>query len=235
MKASLPQKPNKLFPLYAIVPGLACIVLNLLVYNGNRLLTSGWKHYDLSLPIDGAIPLLPWTIIVYVLFFPFLAVGFLGLAREGKAFYYRVVAGENIAKLLCLVFFLALPTRMPDWPGNEPFEIRGFSDWLLRLIYDLDEPDNLFPSIHCLESWLIMRKSLQCKKLPTGYKIGISVVAVGIMLSTLTTRQHLVLDIVGGIAAAEIGQFISQKLDAGRIYFRLEKALSGRKKTTWTK
>lgn len=214
------EKFKNFVPLYAFA-GFCCLVFNLIVYNGNRLLTNGWTHYDLSLPIDGMIPFLTWTVVFYVLFFPFLGIGFLVVAKEGKAMYYRMLTGELIAKTICLAFFLALPTEMPDWPSGT-FEIRNFFDWLMQFIYDHDQPNDLFPSIHCLESWLLMHKCLQCKKPNAAFKISFSVVAVCIMVSTLTTKQHLFVDILGGIAAAEIGQLVSRTVKGEKLFFRLE-------------
>lgn len=216
---------KKYAPCYAILPGLVCILVNFLVYNGNRLLTDGWKHYDLSLPLDGMIPFLRWTIVFYVLFFPFLAVGYLGVAYEGKQTFYRMATAGLISKAICLVSFLALPTFMPDWPSGT-FEIKNVFDRLLQLIYDLDEPNDLFPSIHCLESWLVMRTTCSCKRLPKPYKCAIAVAAVCIMLSTLTIKQHLLVDMAGGILTAELARFLSAKLHGERVFVWLEAKIS---------
>ncbi|MBQ0092948.1 MAG: phosphatase PAP2 family protein [Clostridiales bacterium] len=229
-KKTLLQRIRKIAPLYALLPGLVCIAFNVIVYNGNRLLTNGWDHYDLSNPHDSMITFLRWTVIFYVLFFPYLAVGYLGIVREGKKAFYRLATANLIAKAVCLVIFLLLPTFMPDWPSGT-FEIRNFFDWLLQFVYDHDEPNDLFPSIHCLESWLVMRATCSGKHLPKPYKVVIAVAAVCIMLSTLTTKQHLVVDMAGGIFLAEAGLFLSAKLRGERLFEKLE-ALFTRKEPT---
>ena len=76
--------------------------------------------------------------------------------RENKKVCYEMLSGEMIAKSICLVFFFVMPTEMVDWPSGQ-FEINNVFDWATQLIYDMDEPNNLFPSIHCLESWVVTR------------------------------------------------------------------------------
>lgn len=224
------KKILRFAPPYAVFPSLLCLAVNLLAYNGNRIFTDGWKHYDLSIGLDAAIPFLRWTILLYVLFFAFLPIGYLGVAQEGKKVFYRMAVAGIAAKLICLVFFFVLPTYMPDWPSGT-FEIKNFTDWLLQFIYDHDEPNNLFPSIHVLESWLVMRTALAGKKLPKPFKIGISVAAICIILSTLTVKQHLLADVAGGILVTELSMLLTAKLRGERVLEWLESKFT-RKETS---
>ena len=100
----------------------------------------------------------------------------------------------------------------PEVPGSDPFS------WLVRFIYQVDTPDNLLPSIHCLENWLCFRGALRCRKVGRGYQIGMLIFAILVFASTLLVKQHLVLDVVTGIAVVEIGLFLARRTGAGRIY-----------------
>jgi membrane-associated phospholipid phosphatase len=133
-----------------------------------------------------------------------------------------MLSGEMIAKSVCLVFFFAMPTEMVDWPSGQ-FEINNVFDWATQLIYDMDEPNNLFPSIHCLESWVVTRGAFRCKKPKNWYKIYCVIITLGIFASTVLVRQHVVIDILGGILVAELGLFLAKKLGAGRIFTFLER------------
>ena len=94
-----------------------------------------------------------------------------------------------------------------------------------RLIYRLDSPDNLLPSIHCLENWICFRGALRCRKVGRGYQVGTLIFALMVFVSTLLVKQHLVLDVVTGVAVVEIGLFLSRQTGAGRIYERLNRRL----------
>lgn len=199
------------------LPLAMCIIINMVAFYGGRLLTEGRTYYTLALPLDGAIPLVPWTAVIYVLAFPTWALGFLVAAREERPLAYELLTADQIAKLLCMAVFLLLPTIMerPQVDGT------GFCPWLVRLIYTLDEPRMLFPSMHCMESWFCFRSALRCKKTGRGYRVFCLIAAVLVCVSVVTVKQHVLVDIPAGIAAAEAGLWLSRKTRAGRIYERL--------------
>lgn len=213
----------RFLPLYGVLPIVCSVVFNVLVYSGNRILTSGWKHYDLSLPIDDRIPFESWAIVFYIGAYLLWVVGFLLIAREEKALCYELFSGELLGKLLCLLFFLFLPTRMADRPDLS--EAHSLFDRLTQIIYALDPPDNLFPSIHCMESWVVLRASFRCRRLrrPVIWRVTSLFGALAVFLSTLLVKQHVLLDVVGGVAVAEAGFLLSRVLNAGRIYPALER------------
>ena len=215
-----------ILPLYGVLPILCSVLFNFIVYFGNRIITSGRTHYDLSLPLlDDKIPFQSWMITVYIAAYAFWAVGFLLIARDEKEVCYEVFSGELIGKLFCLLFFLLLPTVMVDRPSG--FEITNGFDRLTQLIYDLDSPDNLFPSIHCMESWVVVRGAFRCRNLryPTTWRVFSICMAFAIFASTLLVKQHVFLDVLGGVAVAELGLLLSRKLRARRIFPALEKRL----------
>ena len=51
-------------PKYAVLPLLGCLALNMLAYYGSRLFNLSMTSYDLSLPLDHRIPLVPPFIVV---------------------------------------------------------------------------------------------------------------------------------------------------------------------------
>ena len=211
-------------PLYALIPLLACMVVNGLVYYGNRLIPKA-QYFDVSIPfIDDQIPFWTWMIVFYVFSYAFWAVGFVIIGRESREVCYHFLSGEIIAKIFCLVFFLAFPTEMADWPSGQ-FEIENAFDWTTQMIYDADEPNNLFPSIHCLESWVVFRGSLKCKKMGNWYRVSCLLITLGIFASTVFVKQHVVVDILGGVLVAEAGFFLARKLRAGRVFELIERKL----------
>lgn len=216
----------RILPLYGILPVLCSLLFNFIVYFGNRIVTTGWTHYDLSLPfLDGRIPFQSWAITIYVAAYVFWVVGFLFIARDEKEVCYEIFSGELIGKLFCLLFFLLLPTVMTSRPSA--FEVKTVFDRLTQWIYAMDAPDNLFPSIHCMESWIVVRGVFRCQHLrhPAVWRVCSVCMAFAVFASTLLVKQHVFLDVPAGVAVAEAGLLLSRKLRAGRIFPALEKRL----------
>lgn len=206
-----------LIPKYARFPLLAALLLNCSVYWLTRPLTAGAVHYDLSTGLDAAIPFVPAFIVVYVLAFVQWAVGYIVICRESEERCYRVLAGEMLTKVLCCVIFLLVPTYMvrPEVTGTDIFSR------LTALIYALDTPDNLFPSIHCVESWLCFRGTLGCKNIHRWYKTFMLFFTLLVFTSVLLVKQHLAADVLGGLALAELGQVLAPVLRLDRLLERV--------------
>ena len=213
VRQNLREKAKGLIPEYARWPLIACFLLNVAVYYLPRILLQHPHYHDLTLPVDLQLPLVPAFMLVYYLAFPVWAVGLVVITREEPE-RCGAVFGEMVAKLICLAFFLAFPTTLQR---PEP-EGRGFFVWLLRLNYALDRPDNLFPSIHCMLSWVCWRGAWGLKKVGWAYKGGMLLAMLLIFASTLLVKQHVVVDIPAGILAGEIGLLISSKARLGKRY-----------------
>ena len=116
------------------------------------------------------------------------------------------VATFIVFYLLAFVqWIVLLPTTMerPEVVGTSVF------DWLVKFIYHMDAPVNLFPSIHCLESWCCIHAAFEMKKVPNWYKGVTVVMSLGVFASTLLVKQHVLLDMFGGIAVFEAGLLLA--------------------------
>lgn len=213
------DKIYKILPKYAFFPILCAVATNMLAFYGTRPINQGMYHFDLSLGLDHMIPFLPQAVIIYVLAFITWIVGYIVTGRESREVCYQIMSAEIIAKLACLVIFLVLPTAMvrPEVTGS------GFCNWLTRIIYAADTPDNLFPSVHCLENWIFFRASFRCKKVGRAYRVVMGVMALLVFASTLFIKQHLFLDVLGGVVVAEFGLWLSRLLRADRCFYALER------------
>lgn len=212
------EKFNKLFPRYIFIPLASAVIMNFITYFCTKLITNNLYHYNFTTELDAMIPFIPFFIIIYILAFAQWAIGYVVIARESKEVCYKYLSAELIAKFCCLIFFFILPTTMvrPNIIGN------SFLNWVVSFIYMTDAPVNLFPSIHCLESWMVFRGSLSCKKVPTLYKVVMLIFSILVCLSTVFVKQHIVIDVIGGILVVEIGIFFANKFNTGRIFYFLE-------------
>ena len=181
-----------------LLPVLA-ILWNQLVYYGGLLAAWNSPHLCMALKADSLIPFLPWTVSIYFGCFLFWGVIYIFLARGEKLEAYRFFCADLLAKGVCLVFFVLLPTTM-----SRP-DIHGTDLWahVMRFLYRVDAPYNLFPSIHCLVSWLCFIGVRRRPGAPRPLVWGTGLAAALICLSTLTTRQHVMADVAGGVLLAE--------------------------------
>lgn len=212
------ERIYKILPKYAFLPIITSLLLNSVTYFGSRIFTTNLKHHDFSIFLDKQIPFVPFMITVYILAYVVWIIGFVVIGRESKEVCYQVFTGEQIAKICCLLAFIIVPSTIirPEITGN------GIFEQLTKLIYSMDSPDNLLPSIHCLENWICFRGAMKCKKVGKVYKTFMFVAAILVFASTLMVKQHVVLDVIAGIAVVELGIFLSKKFNLGRIYYIIE-------------
>ena len=213
-KPALWKRLINIVPGYARLPLLGAIALNTLTFNGTRAINKNRKYHDMTTDLDRKIPLTPKAVFIYVGAFVQWIVGYTVAARDGKDTAKRVIGADVIAKAIVLACFLIYPTEM-ERPGidDERLQGKGLDKWLTRFIYKADAANNLFPSIHCLESWMIFRSCDYLKKKPPfWYKPVMFVAAISVFASTVLLKQHVLADIPSGVGAAEAGYAVMNKL-----------------------
>ena len=182
---------------------LALLILsfswNYAVYFGARWIAGSWDHADITSNLDKMIPLIPWTVVIYIGWYVFWGVNYAVCAAQADEVRSRFFCADVIAKAVCMIIFLIIPTTniRPEVADS------GIFGMLMRLVYYLDAPDNLFPSVHCTVSWLCWIGVRGRKNIPALYRHFSLLIAVAICVSTLTTKQHVLIDVIGGIAIAE--------------------------------
>ena len=155
---------HKIVPPENSLPLAITGLMNLIAFSGPKLLqVLGWSlpMHDMTAAFDRAFPFSPVWVFVYVAAFPFWIYQYSVVAKESRSLCYRLVAADFAAKVICLLFFVLLPTHNV----RPPLETGGFTGWAMRTIWLLDTPTNLFPSIHCFVSWLGTRYIYECRSL----------------------------------------------------------------------
>ncbi len=183
---------------------MVILAVNMVVYFGGGRLTQSWRHYDLTLAFDRMVPLIPGFIWIYLLpSYLFWGICYILSAQKGKDYFYRFVACDLTIHMICLVFFLLLPTTnvRPEIAGNT------LSERMLLMTYQTDGgdlPSCLFPSIHCYVSWLSFRVVREIRTLPRWASPVSCVMALLIIVSTQVLKQHYIVDAIAGVALVEI-------------------------------
>lgn len=215
------KKLANIIPKYAYFPLIMALVANTLVYNVSKLVTNNFVHYDFTLKIDGMIPVVPIFIIVYVFCYIEWIIGYILISRESKEYCFYYIAADIVAKIICLMCFCIIPTTYV-----RPRLGTGIFNNMIAFIYKVDGPVNLFPSIHCLESWMCFRSSMKMQKVPKLYKIFTLIYAFLVFLSVVFVKQHVFIDIIGGILVMELGLWIAKRFNVKKLFDKCDNFFS---------
>ncbi len=211
------KKLEKIIPKYTYIPFALCGTALVLAFYATRFFTTGGYHYDIATALDDKIPFIPGFIAIYVLAYVQWVFVLWLATRESRDTFFQACAADILGKLIAIPIFLLFPTAMvrPEITGS------GFFEGLTKLIYTLDAPDNLFPSLHCFDSWLCLRYACSMKKAPGWFKWANGIFSVLVFASVVLVKQHLVLDILGGILLGEAAFGACKALRAERAMHRI--------------
>jgi membrane-associated phospholipid phosphatase len=188
------------------------IVLALLTLGGNglylitnRLLSGGIAP---KLPVDDLIPLWPVWTIPYLLIIP-LWIAFLVWSVLGMddARFRRLISAGLITEYVSIAVFVLYPTYIIRQEVTTVGDPLG----LIRYLYSIDETYNALPSMHMSLTVLLVLHFWNWQ--PRLRPLLAALVPV-VILSTLFTRQHYVLDLVAGAALAVGATVISHYMAA---------------------
>ena len=201
-----------------IIPPVLALIWNQIVYNGAQLIAKSWKHYDMTTEFDSIVPFLPWTVLIYFGCYILWGINYYLCSKADSTMRDRYFCADFLSKAICLILFLGIPTTniRPDIATDQ-----NIFNILMRFLYWIDSADNLFPSIHCLVSWLCWIGVRNRKDIHIAYRYFTLFAAVAVCLSTLTTRQHVIVDVFSGIIIAELCYFISGYPKIRNIYSKM--------------
>jgi membrane-associated phospholipid phosphatase len=147
-----------------------------------------------ELALDRVVPVQPaWSVIYGSLFCAALLPVFVVHQQE---LVRRTILAFLMIWLVSYACFLAYPTI-----GPRPARVigEGFFPWALRAIYSSDARYNCLPSLHVAQCFLA---ALACYRVHRGVGVVAGVWALLVGMSTLYTKQHYFLDVIGGMFLA---------------------------------
>lgn len=210
---------DTVLPKFARVPLLVLVLFNFFTYFLIPvILGEDVQRYDLSISWDYLLPFVPFFLLFYILAFGQWVGSYIGHCRQGAELCCKIVMADLIAKFICLVCFILIPTEIvrPEVEGS------GLWEWGTRFIYAMDKPINLFPSIHCLESWICFRTAMMLPKKNPWYITAQGIFTLFVFASTVLLKQHFIVDIPAGILAVEIGLLLSKRCGLWKLISKLQ-------------
>ena len=147
---------------------------------------------ELYVPAELAIPLVPAAIWVYLSMFLLFCLPVFTLPRERAPV-------EALAAILGLLAAAAIWLLLPAQLGFTRVLPAGY-EGLYKVLFALDAPHNLAPSLHIVFSTIAVLACAQDAPWPA--RLGLWAWLMAIAASTLLTHQHHVLDVATGLLVA---------------------------------
>lgn len=149
---------------------------------------------------DEKIPFCEYFIIPYVLWFFYVGgtVLYFYLFQESSEEYGRLIGTLATGMTMFVIISFVWPNRhmlRPNLTGDSVF-IEA-----VRLLYRIDTPTNIFPSIHVFNTmacYLAIRKHERCRE-KKWLMFSVGILSLSIILSTMFLKQHTVIDVVGAL------------------------------------
>ncbi len=146
--------------------------------------------------LDQATPLLPWTVLIYLSDYLYILL-LIALFRR-KDLYSKACYGVLFGVLISVSIFHIYPTTYPRMTEaiEQPW------GWLFAFLHGFDAPSNCLPSLHVSNTltptWYLVQ---QDEKRPKFHSL-LWLWSIAICLSTVTTKQHYAVDILGGVCVS---------------------------------
>jgi len=153
--------------------------------------------------LDAALPAIPATVLIYISIFIMLFMPYAFV--KNKSHFKALAKSYLVGMFIGYLAFLLLPVKVVR-PLITQTDI--FSK-MLSMLYSRDFPYNSFPSLHVglslLSGLIIYNEDKKWGKWMILW-------AILITLSTLTTKQHTLIDVAGGVAVSMISYWAYLKL-----------------------
>ena len=157
-----------------------------------------YGFHEIYSSFDSAIPFCEVFIIPYVLWFFYIAatVIWFMFKNDDRKEYMQLILSLGIGMTLFLFISWVYPNIHFLRPEAFPRE-NIFTDWV-RMLYSVDTPTNILPSIHVYNSVAAWIAISRCKALKKHRFVvsGSFVLTVLIVLSTMFLKQHTVVDVI---------------------------------------
>jgi len=155
---------------------------------------------DLATSLDARIPFIARSVWVYLWVFPASLLP-LFLVRCPRLFRRTIVAYGVVIAVSLIVFATFPVTSIGLRADRAALDVTRFSPWAVAVLYCIDPPYNLFPSLHLSIAALAALSAWKARRV-YGAAAFLGVALIGV--SICTVKQHFVVDGLGGLALAVV-------------------------------
>jgi len=171
--------------------------------------------YNLLTDFDKFIPFNSHFIWIYHTFLPVILVTLIFMLKK-KELFFSAIFSLLIATIILSIFYIFFPSF---YPRDNFVDNSTFSGFLVEITRKIDGAQNTFPSSHVTFSWLMVFfiGLSACAKKNKWIYIGYFIWALLISISTLTIKQHYIIDVFSGIGLALLCYYFSKAIVFDRL------------------
>ena len=194
-----------MFKKLILVQGIL-LAFQTLLYFGSEFFQS--KIHNVKRSVDDKIPFLPWTVLPYCFWFPMIAFYPLIVFRTDPCSYCGYLMTMVMEIVLSVVCYLIYPTSF-----QRPVPPDGFWGKFMKFVYHSSYRGlNCAPSLHCSSCFLVICVSFTCAGMSLWVRGFTVSIAIMIVLSTLTTKQHTLIDVLTAVPLFLISRILGNLL-----------------------
>jgi membrane-associated phospholipid phosphatase len=200
---SQPPTDDRASARYKWTLGLTAAAIQSLFYFGIGHLNLTRSTELLRTRLDDMIPFLPWTAWCYLPFYAGVFIICISGMRSRRLFN-RGLGAAGLVMLIGATGHLLIPAEYPRPILTPPYA--NVSAAFMAWVQHIDPPGNVFPSLHVAQT-----SGLALILYRDRPRLGKVALLMGAMLavSTLTTKQHFIADVVSGYGLAFLARAIA--------------------------
>lgn len=190
----------KKLELKPIIISISLVVFQSILYalskviNGSNATLIG-SHIDSLIPFNtlAIVPYCIWYFLIFIIPYYYY--------KKDKELISKYIVSYVLITIIANIIFIVCPTTVnrPTVSGNDIFSI------MAKIVFFVDnEPLNCFPSLHCAISFLWIIYTLSMKNSNRYFKLFITIISILIIISTLFIKQHVFIDMIGGICITSL-------------------------------
>lgn len=214
---------NKRRITYVIIPLIIMLIWQFITYFGNQFYADaagivGTDYSNIFLKFNEMVPFLDWSIYPYILAYPVWVLSIFVVAYYSKDNFYNLVSLALITFLICGLWWFFFQSDVEAWRVTSGLFLNGnyltprtdlnFTESIVMWIYQSAGPRNALPSEHTLISWICIIGIRRDKSIPLPFVLFTWIMNIVIILSTQTTKQHYIIDMLAALVIAEATYWI---------------------------
>ena len=161
------------------------------------------KHYHIiSTPLDHMIPFNEWFIFLYISWFGYIFFSFWYFFFKDKKEYLQMMTYLFTGMTLFVIVSILYPNGLDIRPHH--LDNSNIALILVNALYKIDTPTNVLPSIHIFNSIGMCLAFYESKHSTKHLRIGVTLLTIGITLSTFFLKQHGIIDAISAMILAVI-------------------------------
>lgn len=201
-----------------ILPLGFALIMMFITYFGNQLYADtqhivGVDYSYIFYDFNMHVPFISWTIYPYIIAYPFWFFGFIYIGYRSEKNLYILATIAIISFIICGFWYFFWQSDVESWRVTSGLFVNNdygisrtdlnFTESIVMWIYRSAGPRNALPSMHTINSWILIIGARLDKKMPKLTKTIIYLLAFAIIFATQTLKQHYIIDLIVGIILAE--------------------------------